>query len=236
MTLLPVAVPARAISVPVLLLLDGKEVRVGDPVDAVARTLGRGAEVGRQLVDRGALGDRLTRFLRAPRHAVRARLRAVRAQRHDASGWDLSAVGDVDEDVPRTLVPRTLTLTGVIRSRLSTSDRSASRFTLDAAASSCTLRLVRHQSRHRRRSIRPHRSTTPSRETRIPASAGLFELNGDRCAVRRDTVCDAVRVGRSCPMIQRSKKLSSDRPDSCSNAFLKSSCPPFRNGCPRRSV
>ena len=59
---LPVAVPARAISVPVLLLLDGKEVRVGDPVDAVARTLGRGAEVGRQQVDRGALGDRLTRF------------------------------------------------------------------------------------------------------------------------------------------------------------------------------
>jgi hypothetical protein len=48
-TVLPVAVPARAISVPVLLLLDGKEVRVG-------------AEVGRQQVDRGALGDRLTRF------------------------------------------------------------------------------------------------------------------------------------------------------------------------------
>jgi len=40
---LPVAVPARAISVPVLLLLDGKEVRVGDPVDAVARNLGRSA-------------------------------------------------------------------------------------------------------------------------------------------------------------------------------------------------
>jgi hypothetical protein len=59
---LPAAVPARAISVPVLLLLDGKEVRVGDPVDAVARTLGRSAEVGRQLVDRGALGERLTRF------------------------------------------------------------------------------------------------------------------------------------------------------------------------------
>jgi hypothetical protein len=58
----PAAVPARAVSVPVLLLLDGKEVRVGDSVDAVARTLGRSAEVGRQQVDRGALGDRLTRF------------------------------------------------------------------------------------------------------------------------------------------------------------------------------
>jgi hypothetical protein len=62
MTVMPAAVPARAISVPVLLLLDGKEVRVGDSVDAVARTLGRSAEVGRQLVDHGALGDRLTRF------------------------------------------------------------------------------------------------------------------------------------------------------------------------------
>lgn len=59
---LPAGVPTRAISVPVLLLLDGKEVRVGDPVDEVARTLGRSAEVGTQLADRGALGERLTRF------------------------------------------------------------------------------------------------------------------------------------------------------------------------------
>ena len=59
---LPSAVPARAISVPVLLLLDGKEVRVGDKVDDVSRSLGRAAEVGRQTADRGALGDRLTRF------------------------------------------------------------------------------------------------------------------------------------------------------------------------------
>lgn len=58
----PSAVPARAISVPVLLLLDSKEVRVGDTVDDVSRKLGRAAEVGRQTVDRGALGDRLTRF------------------------------------------------------------------------------------------------------------------------------------------------------------------------------
>ena len=59
---LPTAVPARAISVPVLLLLDGKEVRVGDSVEHVSKTLGRAAEVGRQLADRGAIGDRLTRF------------------------------------------------------------------------------------------------------------------------------------------------------------------------------
>jgi hypothetical protein len=59
---LPAAVPARAVSVPVLLLLDGRQVRVGDSVDRVAQTLGRSAEVGSQVVDRGALGDRLTRF------------------------------------------------------------------------------------------------------------------------------------------------------------------------------
>lgn len=59
---LPAGVPTRAISVPVLLLLDGKEVRVGQSVDQVARVLGRAAEVGRQHADRGALGERLTRF------------------------------------------------------------------------------------------------------------------------------------------------------------------------------
>ena len=59
---IPSAVPARAISVPVLLLLDGKQVKVGDTAETVASTLGRNAEVGRQLVDRGALGERLTRF------------------------------------------------------------------------------------------------------------------------------------------------------------------------------
>ena len=59
---LPQGIPTRAISVPVLLLLDGKQVRVGQSVDEVARVLGRAAEVGRQMADRGALGERLTRF------------------------------------------------------------------------------------------------------------------------------------------------------------------------------
>jgi hypothetical protein len=57
----PASVPARAISVPVLLLLDGKEIRIGDSMDAVAERLGRGAEVGTQLVERGPIGERLTR-------------------------------------------------------------------------------------------------------------------------------------------------------------------------------
>jgi hypothetical protein len=58
----PVAVPAGAVSVPVLPFRDGKEIRVGDTAAAVAARLGRAAESGRQEVDRGSLGERLTRF------------------------------------------------------------------------------------------------------------------------------------------------------------------------------
>lgn len=59
---IPAAVPARAVSVPVLPFIDGKEIRVGETVAAVAARLGRSAESGRQEVDRGTLGERLTRF------------------------------------------------------------------------------------------------------------------------------------------------------------------------------
>src|SRR3954469_4379032 len=58
----PVAVPPRAVSVPMLPFRDGKELKVGDTASSVATTLGRAAEVGRQDVDRGAYGERLTRF------------------------------------------------------------------------------------------------------------------------------------------------------------------------------
>jgi hypothetical protein len=59
---MPASVPARAVSVPVLPFLDGKEIKVGDTVSDVSARLGRAAEVGRQEVDRGSLGERLTRF------------------------------------------------------------------------------------------------------------------------------------------------------------------------------
>jgi hypothetical protein len=59
---IPPSVPARAVSVPVLPFLDGKEVRVGETFSAVAARLGRAAESGRQEIDRGALGERITRF------------------------------------------------------------------------------------------------------------------------------------------------------------------------------
>jgi hypothetical protein len=58
----PAAVPARAVSVPVLPFIDGKEVRVGESMATVASRLGRSAEVGRQEVDRGQFGERLTRW------------------------------------------------------------------------------------------------------------------------------------------------------------------------------
>ncbi len=58
----PSSIPARAVSVPVLPFLDGKEVRVGETASAVAARLGRAAESGRQEVDKGRLGERLTRF------------------------------------------------------------------------------------------------------------------------------------------------------------------------------
>lgn len=61
-TSIPAAIPARAVSVPVLPFLDGKEVRVGETAAVVAARLGRAAESGRQEIDRGSLGERLTRF------------------------------------------------------------------------------------------------------------------------------------------------------------------------------
>jgi hypothetical protein len=61
-TVVPAGVPARAVSVPVLLLPGKREVRVGDTVAAIAARLGRDAEVGSQTVERSRFGERLTRF------------------------------------------------------------------------------------------------------------------------------------------------------------------------------
>jgi hypothetical protein len=58
----PPAVPDRAVSVPVLALADGLELRIGQTLVAISSQLGRAAESGRQEVDRGLLGERLTRF------------------------------------------------------------------------------------------------------------------------------------------------------------------------------
>jgi hypothetical protein len=58
----PAAVPAGAVSVPVLPFSDGKEIRVGDTAADVMARLGRAAETGREEADRGRLGQRVTRF------------------------------------------------------------------------------------------------------------------------------------------------------------------------------
>ena len=58
----PAGVPARAVSVPVLLLPRGQSVRVGEGVAAIAARLGREAEVGSQTAERARFGERLTRF------------------------------------------------------------------------------------------------------------------------------------------------------------------------------
>lgn len=59
---IPATVPMGAVSVPVLSFDNTRSIRVGDAAAAVVERLGRGAETGREEVDRGRLGQRLTRF------------------------------------------------------------------------------------------------------------------------------------------------------------------------------
>lgn len=58
----PAGVPSRAVSVPVLLLPDGQDVRVGETLAQIAARLGRQAEVGMESVERAPHGERVTRF------------------------------------------------------------------------------------------------------------------------------------------------------------------------------
>jgi hypothetical protein len=59
---IPASVPEGAVSVPVLPFGDGTEIRVGDTTAVVTARLGRAAGSGREEVDGGRLGRRLTRF------------------------------------------------------------------------------------------------------------------------------------------------------------------------------
>jgi hypothetical protein len=54
--------PVRAVSVPLLVLTDGVEVRVGDSADQVAMRLGRLTLAGPETLEQTPLGDRLVRF------------------------------------------------------------------------------------------------------------------------------------------------------------------------------
>jgi hypothetical protein len=58
----PAGVPSRAVSVPLLLLEDGNQVRIGDSVAAITSRLGHQAETRAPMTDHTPTGERLTRF------------------------------------------------------------------------------------------------------------------------------------------------------------------------------
>jgi hypothetical protein len=62
MSPVPAGVPSRAVSVPLLLLEDGNQVRLGDSVAAVTSRLGHQAEIRPPMTDHTLTGERLTRF------------------------------------------------------------------------------------------------------------------------------------------------------------------------------
>jgi hypothetical protein len=58
----PAGVPSRAVSVPVLLLTDGKEVRVGETISTITSRLGTATEWSPPTVERAPGGERTTHF------------------------------------------------------------------------------------------------------------------------------------------------------------------------------
>lgn len=57
----PAGIPARAVSVPMLLLGNGREVRLGDRASEVAARLGDAVQVISESLDHNAMRERLTR-------------------------------------------------------------------------------------------------------------------------------------------------------------------------------
>ena len=58
----PATVPPRSVSVPVMVLADGSELRVGDTAADVLAHISANSEVAPPTIDRTALGERVTRF------------------------------------------------------------------------------------------------------------------------------------------------------------------------------
>jgi len=58
----PAGIPPRAVSVPLLLLGNGQEVRIGDRASEVAARLGSAAKLISESVERTEVRERLTRF------------------------------------------------------------------------------------------------------------------------------------------------------------------------------
>ncbi len=88
----PAGVPSRAVSVPILLLEDGNQVRIGDSAAAITSRLGRQAEVrapdDRPRADRRAADS----FLQPWRDTVQSRVRSRWDEWGDATRRDISAV------------------------------------------------------------------------------------------------------------------------------------------------
>jgi hypothetical protein len=57
----PAGVPSRAVSVPILLLGNGRDVRVGDRASDVAARIGGAARLVSESVERGGIRERVTR-------------------------------------------------------------------------------------------------------------------------------------------------------------------------------
>ncbi len=60
-SVVPASRPALSIAVTVLPLPDGQELRVGDPVEKMSRVLATATEVGSRVVEKGRIGERVTR-------------------------------------------------------------------------------------------------------------------------------------------------------------------------------
>ena len=58
----PAALPAGSVSVPVILLPGGAQLRVGDPAADLPSQLGAAREVAPAAIERGTAGERVTRF------------------------------------------------------------------------------------------------------------------------------------------------------------------------------
>jgi hypothetical protein len=58
----PAGIPERAISVPMLLLGNGREVRLGDRASEVAARLGAAVQIVSESLDQTAVRERITRF------------------------------------------------------------------------------------------------------------------------------------------------------------------------------
>lgn len=62
----PADIPPRAVSVPLLLLTNGVELRIGDRAADVAARLGNTVSVVSEVIERSAIRERLTRFYNEP--------------------------------------------------------------------------------------------------------------------------------------------------------------------------